>query len=213
MVELDRVAKDFVADVLSDAGRKEIDVGFQFIEPIATKGEPVMIAAMIRNLLDNAARFTPGGGRVDIGVYRDAGEAVVQIEDTGPGIPPGDMDRIFEPFFRGSQPIENGTGLGLSIVKRIVDRLGGSIVLENMSGPSEMASAPRSACPLNDISGFSSGNVRDRVGKVQPDRFGRWHNLGLSGLSALRRYRGTSGHRTCLISVPVYGSAANEPCM
>ena len=136
MVELDRVAKDSVADVLSDAGRKEIDVGFELIEPIATKGEPVMIAAMIRNLLDNAVRFTPRGGRVDIGVYRDAGEAVVQIEDTGPGIPPGEMDRIFEPFFRGSQPIENGTGLGLSIVKRIVDRLGGSIVLENMSGPS-----------------------------------------------------------------------------
>jgi two-component system, OmpR family, sensor kinase len=136
MVELDRVAKDSVADALSDAARKEIDVGFELIEPIAIKGEPVMFATMIRNLLDNAVRFTPRGGRVDIGVYREAGEAVVQIEDTGPGIPPGEMDRIFEPFFRGSQPIENGTGLGLSIVKRIIDRLGGSIVLENISGPS-----------------------------------------------------------------------------
>ena len=136
MVELDRVAKDSVADVLPDAARKEIDVGFELIEPIAIKGEPVMVATMIRNLLDNAVRFTPRGGRVDIGVYRDAGEAVVQVEDTGPGIPPGEMDRIFEPFFRGSQPIEDGTGLGLSIVKRIVDRLGGSIVLENISGPS-----------------------------------------------------------------------------
>ena len=58
----------------------------------------------------------------------------MQIEDTGPGIPPRDMDRIFEPFFRRSQPIEDGTGLGLSIVKRIVDRLGGSILLENISG-------------------------------------------------------------------------------
>jgi two-component system OmpR family sensor kinase len=46
------------------------------------------------------------------------------------------MDRIFEPFFRGSRPVEQGTGLGLSIVRRIVDRLGGSIVLENISGPS-----------------------------------------------------------------------------
>ena len=135
-VELDRVAKDSVADALSDAARKEIDVGFELIEPIEIKGEPVMFATMIRNLLDNAVRFTPRGGRVDIGVYREAGEAVVQIEDTGPGIPPGEMDRIFEPFFRGSQPIENGTGLGLSIVKRIIDRLGGSIVLENISGPS-----------------------------------------------------------------------------
>jgi two-component system OmpR family sensor kinase len=125
-----------VANVLSDAARKDIDVGFELIEPIAIKGEPVMVATMIRNLLDNAVRFTPRGGRVDIGVYRDAGAAVVQIEDTGPGIPPGEMDRIYEPFFRGSQPIEDGTGLGLSIVKRIVDRSGGSIVLENISGPS-----------------------------------------------------------------------------
>jgi two-component system OmpR family sensor kinase len=136
MVELDRVVKDLVADALPEAARKEIDVGFELIEPIAIKGEPVMVATMIRNLLDNAVRFTPRGGRVDIGVYRDAGEAVVQIEDTGPGISPGEMDRIFEPFFRGSQPIEDGTGLGLSIVKRIVDRLGGSIVLENIPGPS-----------------------------------------------------------------------------
>jgi two-component system OmpR family sensor kinase len=136
IVELDRVAKDLVADVLTDAARKEIDVGFELIEPIAIKGESVMVATMIRNLLDNAVRYTPSGGRVDIGVYRDAGAAVVQIEDTGPGIPPGEMDRIFEPFFRGSRPIEDGTGLGLSIVGRIVDRLGGSIKVENISGPS-----------------------------------------------------------------------------
>jgi two-component system OmpR family sensor kinase len=88
---------------------------------------------MIRNLMDNAVRFTPRGGRVDIGVYRDGSEAVLQIEDTGPGIPAGDINRIFEPFFRGSRPTEDGTGLGLSIVKRIVDRLGGSVALENIS--------------------------------------------------------------------------------
>jgi len=79
-------------------------------------------------------RFTPRGGRVDIGIYRDGNEAVLRIEDNGPGIPPADIDRIFEPFYRGSRPTEDGSGLGLSIVKRIVDRLGGSIVLENISG-------------------------------------------------------------------------------
>jgi two-component system, OmpR family, sensor kinase len=134
VVELDRLAKDSVADVLSDTARKDVDVGFELIEPIAIRGEPIMVATMMRNLLDNAVRFTPRGGRIDIGIYREAGAAVVQIEDNGPGIPPGEMNRIFEPFFRGSQPIEDGTGLGLSIVKRIVDRLGGSIVLENISG-------------------------------------------------------------------------------
>jgi two-component system OmpR family sensor kinase len=134
VVPLDSAVKDVVADALPEATRKEIDLGFQLIEPIATFGEPVMITTMVRNLIDNAVRFTPHGGRVDIGVYREDGKAVLQIEDSGPGIPPGDIDRIFEPFFRGSRPIEDGTGLGLSIVKRIVDRLGGTIVLENMSG-------------------------------------------------------------------------------
>jgi two-component system, OmpR family, sensor kinase len=135
VVPLDRAVKDVVADVLPEAARKGIDLGFELIEPIATRGEPVMIATMVRNLIDNAVRFTPHGGRVDIGVYVEGSEAVLQVEDSGPGIPPGDIDRIFEPFFRGSRPTEDGTGLGLSIVKRIVDRLGGLIVLENISGP------------------------------------------------------------------------------
>jgi two-component system OmpR family sensor kinase len=135
VVSLDRIVKDLVADLLPDAAGKGIDLGFEIVEPIAIKVEPLMIATMIRNLIDNAVRFNPRGGRVDIGIYRDGSEAVVQIEDTGPGIPSGDIDRIFEPFFRGSRPTEDGTGLGLSIVKRIVDRLGGSLVLENICGP------------------------------------------------------------------------------
>jgi two-component system OmpR family sensor kinase len=134
VVPLDRAVKDVVAEVLPEATRKGIDLGFELIEPIATVGEPVMIAVMVRNLLDNAVRFTPQGGRIDVGVYGEGSEAVLQIEDSGPGIPPDDISRIFEPFFRGSRPTEDGTGLGLSIVKRIVDRLGGSIGLENMSG-------------------------------------------------------------------------------
>ena len=134
LVPLDRAVKDLVADLLPDAARKGIDLGFEMIEPVATTGEPVMITAMIRNLLDNAVRFTPSGGRVDIGVFREDNDAVIQIEDTGPGIPSDEIDRIFEPFFRGSRPGEEGTGLGLSIVKRTVDRLDGSVQLENISG-------------------------------------------------------------------------------
>jgi len=121
--------------LLPEAERKGIDLGFQLIQPLAARGEPIMVATIVRNLVDNAVRFTPSGGRVDIGVYREGGEAVLKIENSGPGISPGDIDRIFEPFFRGSRPTEDGTGLGLSIVKRIVDQLGGSIVLENISGP------------------------------------------------------------------------------
>jgi two-component system, OmpR family, sensor kinase len=132
-IALDQLAKEVVADLLPEATRRGVDLGFALVEPAVAIGQHVMIGTVMRNLIDNAVRFTRGGGHVDIGIYRDGGEAVVQIEDTGPGIPPGDLDRIFEPFFRGSRPAEDGTGLGLSIVKRIVERLHGSVVLENRS--------------------------------------------------------------------------------
>ena len=133
-VSLDQVAKEVVADLLPQALNRNIDLGFELVEPLAVPGEPVMLAAMIRNLLDNALRYTPEGGNVDIGVYRQDGAAILQIEDSGPGIESSDMDRIFEPFFRGAREEVEGTGLGLSIVKRVVDGLGGSIALENITG-------------------------------------------------------------------------------
>ena len=135
VVSLEGIVKDVVASLLPKAERKGIDLGFELIEPVAARGEPIMVTTMVRNLVDNAVRFTPTGGRVDIRVHREGDEAVLQIKDSGPGIPPGDIDRIFEPFFRGSRPTEDGTGLGLSIVKRIVHQLGGSIVLENICRP------------------------------------------------------------------------------
>jgi two-component system, OmpR family, sensor kinase len=134
LVELDGALKEVVADLLPQAADRGIDLGFELVEPVNIRGEPVTIATMIRNLLDNALRYTPPAGRVDIGVYRSGDAAVLQVEDTGPGLAAGDLERVFEPFFRGSQPQGDGSGLGLSIVKRIVERLGGTIALENVAG-------------------------------------------------------------------------------
>ncbi len=134
LAALDFVAKEVVADLLPEALDRGIDLGFALVEPLTVRSEPVMLAAIIRNLLDNALRFTPRGGTIDIGVYREDDVAILQVEDTGPGIASTDMDQIFEPFFRGSRPEGEGTGLGLSIVKRIVDSLGGGIALENIAG-------------------------------------------------------------------------------
>jgi two-component system OmpR family sensor kinase len=123
-----------LADLLPEATDLGIDLGFALVESLMVRSEPVMLAAIIRNLLDNALRFTPRGGTIDIGIYRRDDAAILQIEDTGPGIASTDIDQIFEPFFRGSCPTGEGTGLGLSIVKRIVDSLGGGIALENVAG-------------------------------------------------------------------------------
>jgi two-component system OmpR family sensor kinase len=134
LAALDRVAQEVVADLLPQATDRGIDLGFALVEPLAVRGEPLMIAGLIRNLLDNALRFTPHGGTIDIGVYRQDGAAILQVEDTGPGIASTDMDQIFDPFFRGSRPEGEGSGLGLSIVKRIVGNLGGGIAVENIVG-------------------------------------------------------------------------------
>ena len=133
MTELDRAAKEIVADLLPAANDRDIDLGFVLIEHLSVRGEPVLLAAVIRNLLDNALRATPRGGKVDISIRREGDAAVLQIDDTGPGVAASDMDRIMEPFYRGSRPEGEGAGLGLSIVKRIVERLGGEIQLANIA--------------------------------------------------------------------------------
>jgi two-component system OmpR family sensor kinase len=133
VVKLDDVAKEVVAELLPEAANRGVDLGFIRVEPAMIRGEAVMLAAVIRNLIDNALRFAPRGGRIDAQIYRDDAAVNLQIEDCGPGISPDEIGRIFEPFFRGQRPEGDGAGLGLSIVKRIVDRLGGAIEAVNIA--------------------------------------------------------------------------------
>ena len=88
---------------------------------------------ILTNVVENAIRYSPAGGRVDVSVFREGDYAVLKIEDTGPGIPEADLHRIFEPFNRGSRLDGDGTGLGLSIVRRIASNHQGTILLENVS--------------------------------------------------------------------------------
>ena len=133
-VELDKIAKGVVADLLPEAAARNIDLGFTTVEAVAVNGDPMSLTSAVRNLVENAIKFTPNGGAVDLSVHREDAMAVIRIEDTGPGIPPQDLAQIGEPFFRGGQPSGEGAGLGLSIVKRIVDRATGSILFENVTG-------------------------------------------------------------------------------
>lgn len=133
VVALDDVVKEIVADAMLEAANRRIDLGFARVEPVTVRGEAVTLAALARNLVDNALRFTPQGGRIDAWVYREGATATFQIEDSGPGVSPEEIGRIFEPFFRGHRPEGDGVGLGLSIVKRVVDRLGGSIEAANIA--------------------------------------------------------------------------------
>lgn len=135
VVELDRAARGVIADLLQEAIGRGVDLGFQRAESVPVRGEFVMFTAIIRNLIDNALRFTPEGGRIDVAIYHEGTMAVLQIEDTGPGVAADEIGRIFESFFRGQRPEGDGVGLGLAIVKRIVDRFGGSIEAANVTDP------------------------------------------------------------------------------
>jgi two-component system, OmpR family, sensor kinase len=130
---LDRCAKEVVADLMPLALEREIDLGFDGIEPVLVQADTVMMSVMIRNLVDNALRHTPPRGHVDVRLRREHARAILVIEDSGPGVPETELERIFQPFVRGGHAAEGGTGLGLSIVERIVERMGGSIQLQNVA--------------------------------------------------------------------------------
>jgi two-component system OmpR family sensor kinase len=90
---------------------------------------------LLRNLVDNAIKYTPGGGTVDVSVLHDAGTGAgtraiaVTVEDSGPGIPPEERERVFDRFYRVPGSDAAGSGLGLAIIKAIAERHGATLVL------------------------------------------------------------------------------------
>jgi len=99
-------------------------------------GDPVRMRQMIGNLLDNAIKYTPEGGKVRVAVEAEGDQVILRVSDTGPGIPPADQPYLFDKFFRASNVPDDmpGTGLGLSIVKSIVDNHGGRIWVDSKLG-------------------------------------------------------------------------------
>jgi two-component system, OmpR family, sensor histidine kinase QseC len=95
------------------------------------RGDPGLLAAMARNLVDNALRYTPSGGSVRIRTDTTARGPELMVSDDGPGIAPADRLKVFERFHRLAGAGSQGSGLGLSIVRRIVEQHGGSIVIED----------------------------------------------------------------------------------
>jgi signal transduction histidine kinase len=102
------------------------------------RGDPNMLEQMFENLVSNAIKYTPTGGRVGVLFLRGAGDkAQIEINDSGIGIPKAEMPRLFHEFFRANnakQVEDVGTGLGLAIVKDIVDKHGGKIFVESEEG-------------------------------------------------------------------------------
>ncbi|OLE79223.1 MAG: hypothetical protein AUF76_17345 [Acidobacteria bacterium 13_1_20CM_2_65_9] len=102
---------------------------------VVVNGDRTRLEQVAANLIDNAVKYTPSGGRVAVEVRRENGNAVLRVRDTGPGIPPDELPRIWTRLFRGdASRAERGLGLGLSLVKAIVEAHGGTVAVESEPG-------------------------------------------------------------------------------
>jgi signal transduction histidine kinase len=108
---------------------------------IVVTADRTRLEQVAANLIDNAVKYTPPGGRVDVEVRREADAAVLRVRDTGPGIPADELPRIFDRLFRGdTSRAERGLGLGLSLVKAVVEAHGGTVEVSSELGRGSMFS-------------------------------------------------------------------------
>lgn len=135
--DLSLVAQTEVDDAHALAGAKQIEIRTAITPNVHVKGDAGQLGLMIRNLLENAIRYTDATGEVRVEVTTEGGDAVVRVVDNGIGIPMRHQSRVFERFYRvdtGRSRAAGGTGLGLAIVKHVADLHGGHVDLKSEFG-------------------------------------------------------------------------------
>jgi len=135
-VRVREVVTDAVLRMKSLAGGRELELQPAESDP-AVLADRDRLAQVLTNLLDNAIKFTPEGGRIAVGWRSLNGEVEVTVADTGPGIPPADLPHVFERFYKADRsraPVPGGTGLGLAISKHIIEAHGGRIRVASTPG-------------------------------------------------------------------------------
>ncbi|WP_394851179.1 ATP-binding protein [Pendulispora rubella] len=138
-VDACELVKEILEQFYHPAKRKRIALTSDLPErevPVAC--DPVRIGQAIGNLVSNALKFTPQGGRVWVELERGATHVIFRVGDTGAGIPPELRDHIFRPFWQGSKTARHGVGLGLAIVRGVVDAHGGSVSVREAPGGGAM---------------------------------------------------------------------------
>lgn len=132
-VDLGATSRAVVADLAPLAAAKRIDLGLSETPKVEVFGDADALATLVLNLVDNAVRYTPDGGRVDVVVASEGDAPTLAVRDSGPGISLQDRERVFDRFYRGAAAraggAAHGSGLGLAIVKRIAERHGATVEL------------------------------------------------------------------------------------
>ncbi len=147
VVDLVPLARDLVRDSVAEAIARQIDLGFEEPEQSArVVAAPMLVREMLKNLLDNALRYTPRGGSVTVRIRKLEGSVYLEVEDNGPGIPEGERQRVFDRFYRILGTNVDGSGLGLAIVREIAEqhdaliRVGSSLASTDPQRPGTLIS-------------------------------------------------------------------------
>lgn len=127
-VAIDQLVEKSASTFLDAALAKNIDLGFE-ISPVTARGMPWMLQEALGNLIDNALRYTPEGGIITVRCGESSGLPFLEVEDNGPGIPPEQLEHVYERFYRIPGSPGNGCGLGLSIVREIAELHGATVQL------------------------------------------------------------------------------------
>jgi two-component system OmpR family sensor kinase len=128
-VSVQGIYRRVLEDLLPLAAAKRIDIGVEGQQDASVWVSEMDLTTLVRNLVDNAIRYTPDDGRVDLAASITGDTIVLTVKDTGPGIPETEYERVFDPFYRSLGGDRVGSGLGLSIVKAISDRIGAEVRL------------------------------------------------------------------------------------
>lgn len=145
-VDLSAAALSAVEQLAALADRRHIDLGLERPEhPVKVLAPPTLLDALIVNLLDNALRYTPEGGRVTVGVHLAGNCPELTVDDNGPGIPAEAREHVFERFYRAATDTDTeGTGLGLAIVREVARTCGANVALaENPHEPQGLRATVR----------------------------------------------------------------------
>jgi two-component system OmpR family sensor kinase len=136
-VDLTTLLTEVVEDARIEANAANKDVSWTPTLSVEIEGDHDLMRSAIENVLRNAVRFTREGTSVEVAMTREDGEVRILIEDRGPGVPQGELEKIFEPFHRVAESRDRdsgGTGLGLAITYRIVTMYGGQVTAHNRDG-------------------------------------------------------------------------------
>jgi two-component system, OmpR family, sensor histidine kinase QseC len=118
-VDLSAVARQVVSDLVPRALRKQQDLGLEAHSACTIDGDEMLLGVLLRNLIDNAVRYCPAGARINVTTAVQNGQAVLAVDDSGPGLSDQEIARLGQRFARGAGHEESGSGLGWSIVRRI----------------------------------------------------------------------------------------------